>query len=72
MPVYNSKFKAQIAISAIENSFSYKEIANLYDISPSFVGLCVRRLRDEAYLLFEDKRDRKNRDRFSKIKIKKE
>ena len=56
MPNYKPKFRAQVAINTIEKGLSYSEASQEYGVNKSLIGIWVRKLREDAHLIFEDQR----------------
>ena len=67
MATYKPKMKAQIALSTIEKNLSYQEAAELYNVSKSLIGTWVRKLREDAHLVFEDQRSLNKRTRVDMV-----
>lgn len=60
---YKPKFRAQVAIYTLENSLSYAKAESQFGVSKGLIGVWVRKLKQDAYLLFEDQRSLNKRPR---------
>lgn len=63
MPNYKPKFRAQVAINTIEKGLTYSEASGEFGVSKELIGVWVRKLREDAHLIFEDQRALNRRER---------